>query len=1052
MSTIITKLLFKKTFLLKHCLFLFLITCCLASFANDPYAFTVRGKVVDDKGAGLSGATITEKGQLNATTSDNDGSFSITIQGQSAVLVVSYVGLESREIPVNSTTTAVNVQLNPVMSSLEDVIVVGYGTQRRSVSTVAVSSVKGEQLASVPAANISNALAGRATGIITRANGGRPGADNATIYVRGIATLGTATPLVVVDGVIRNNINEIDPNNIADVTVLKDAAAVAPYGMNGANGVILITTKRGTSGAPQLSVSGYYGDQAPTYLPKMLSAQDYMRLKNEAYKNENPTGTNFPYAQSLIDTYAEKNAQDPDRYPISDALDQIVRKHSPIYQGSVQVRGGGQNVKYFAGIGYFNQKGMFDKSNYYRYNYNINLDVNVTPTTTASLSINGAIQKTGDVDGGTGQLFRGVYKFIPVHNLRFTNGLWGESSGNSPLGVTNSEGYFVQNTNNVLTTLSIEQKLSFVKGLSIKGAVSYDPYNFLQKQWHKPFIYWTQNLSTTPYTYTPAFSTQETSATVYTWLNQNYFQNNTITLQAYLNYHNTFGKHDITGLVVAEKRSNKQMSFNARRNNFAVDVDELNLGSSNKNDFENGGSSSTGSQVGFVYRVNYTFDRRYILEGSGRYDGHYYFAPGKRYAFFPSVSAGWVISNEKFFESVRNVDFLKLRGSAGKSGMLAGNAFQYLNSYNLSGNAYAFGDGLLVQGSNVPRESNPNITWEVAKKADFAVEGSFWKGLLRIEADFFYEKRSNMLFAPQGSIPVEYGLALSQENSAIMSNRGVELTVGTTKRLNNGLQFSVDANFTYAKNNLIQIFENATTRNDPNRSRTGRRNGTIFGYRSLGLFSTADDKNNDGVINTADGYNVTQFGVLRPGDIRYADLSGINGVPDGKIDSYDERAIAYPQTPGMIYGINASANWKGFDMSLLFQGSAMSSFNTYGFMTVAHFNNNSNSSYQYFDNRWTPDNQNAKYPKTNSAPYTNNTQTSDFWYINTSYLRLKTAVLGYTVPVKWSSKIGTKNLRVYVTGQNVFTMSKLKFTDPETTGEQGYPVQRTLLVGFNVSF
>jgi TonB-linked SusC/RagA family outer membrane protein len=1052
MSTIITKLLFKKTFLFKHCFFLFLITCCLTSFANDPYAFTVRGKVVDDKGAGLSGATITEKGQLNATTSGNDGSFSITIQGQSAVLVVSYVGLESREIPVNSTTTAVNVQLNPVMSSLEDVIVVGYGTQRRSVSTVAVSSVKGEQLASVPAANISNALAGRATGIITRANGGRPGADNATIYVRGIATLGTATPLVVVDGVIRNNINEIDPNNIADVTVLKDAAAVAPYGMNGANGVILITTKRGTSGAPQLSVSGYYGDQAPTYLPKMLSAQDYMRLKNEAYKNENPTGTNFPYAQSLIDTYAEKNAQDPDRYPISDALDQIVRKHSPIYQGSVQVRGGGQNVKYFAGIGYFNQKGMFDKSNYYRYNYNINLDVNVTPTTTASLSINGAIQKTGDVDGGTGQLFRGVYKFIPVHNLRFTNGLWGESSGNSPLGVTNSEGYFVQNTNNVLTTLSIEQKLSFVKGLSIKGAVSYDPYNFLQKQWHKPFIYWTQNLSTTPYTYTPAFSTQETSATVYTWLNQNYFQNNTITLQAYLNYHNTFGKHDITGLVVAEKRSNKQMSFNARRNNFAVDVDELNLGSSNKNDFENGGSSSTGSQVGFVYRVNYTFDRRYILEGSGRYDGHYYFAPGKRYAFFPSVSAGWVISNEKFFESVRNVDFLKLRGSAGKSGMLAGNAFQYLNSYNLSGNAYAFGDGLLVQGSNVPRESNPNITWEVAKKADFAVEGSFWKGLLRIEADFFYEKRSNMLFAPQGSIPVEYGLALSQENSAIMSNRGVELTVGTTKRLNNGLQFSVDANFTYAKNNLIQIFENATTRNDPNRSRTGRRNGTIFGYRSLGLFSTADDKNNDGVINTADGYNVTQFGVLRPGDIRYADLSGINGVPDGKIDSYDERAIAYPQTPGMIYGINASANWKGFDMSLLFQGSAMSSFNTYGFMTVAHFNNNSNSSYQYFDNRWTPDNQNAKYPKTNSAPYTNNTQTSDFWYINTSYLRLKTAVLGYTVPVKWSSKIGTKNLRVYVTGQNVFTMSKLKFTDPETTGEQGYPVQRTLLVGFNVSF
>lgn len=309
-----------------------------------------------------------------------------------------------------------------------------------------------------------------------------------------------------------------------------------------------------------------------------------------------------------------------------------------------------------------------------------------------------------------------------------------------------------------------------------------------------------------------------------------------------------------------------------------------------------------------------------------------------------------------------------------------------------------------------------------------------------------------MLLAPTIVVPQEYGLALSQENAGIMNNRGFEVTLGSTKRFANGLQVSLDGNFTYAKNELVQTFENPVTRNDPRRSRTGRRNGTVFGYKSLGLFTTADDKNNDGVINSADGYTIAQFGTLRPGDIRYADLGGPNGTPDGKIDSYDEMEIGHPQTPAIIYGINASASWKGFDLSALFQGSGMSSFNIYGFMTVAHFNNNSNSAYEYYNNRWTPDNQNARYPRAYSSPTTNNGQTSDFWVISSSYLRLRTASLGYTIPAKVSSKVRMKNVRVYVTGQNLLTFGKIKFTDPETNGEQGYPIQKTLLAGFNITF
>jgi hypothetical protein len=285
-----------------------------------------------------------------------------------------------------------------------------------------------------------------------------------------------------------------------------------------------------------------------------------------------------------------------------------------------------------------------------------------------------------------------------------------------------------------------------------------------------------------------------------------------------------------------------------------------------------------------------------------------------------------------------------------------------------------------------------------------------------------------------------------------MENRGVELTLGSSKRFNNGLQISLDGNFTYARNKLIQIFETKTTYNIPGRRETGKRQGERFGYKSLGLFTTADDKNGDGVINATDGYTVNQFGTLRPGDIRYADLGGPNGTPDGKIDTYDQIAIGSPQTPGIIYGINLSATWKGFDLTALAQGAGISDYSTYGFMTVSFFNNNSNSAYEYYNNRWTPTNQNSKYPRPYTGANSNNGQTSDFWLVSSAYLRLKTASLGYTVPARISSKLRMKNLRLYVTGQNMFTISKLKFTDPETTGEQGYPVQKVFLAGFNITF
>lgn len=1039
---------------------LLLLTLCMVLFSWQrskalPFqASPVTGTVKNEKNEPLIGVSVKVLGGTTGTVTNQSGHFELNVP-TGATLVFTYVGYEQLTQKI-ADRNPLTITMKESASGLNEVVVVGYGTQKKTSSTAAVAAVQGKELAKSPVANISNALAGNISGVSMRPNGGQPGRDNPDIHIRGIATTGSNAPLIVVDGIIRNNINDIPPDAIATVTVLKDAAAVAPYGLGGANGVILITTKKGQSGVPTLSLNAYYGVQTPTYYPRMLNAQDYMRLRNEAYLNENPGGTQLPFAQDLIDSYAAKNAEDPDKYPISNTKD-LVRMHAPMQHYDMQLSGGNKTARYYAGLGYLRQDGMFDPINYQRYNYNVNLDVSATPTTTVNLSLLGAIGKTSSVDAATtpGQLFRAAYKLIPITNLYYSNGLWGEFAGNSPVGILNA-GYSHRTDNNLLTTLSIEQQLPFIKGLSIKGTFSYDPNESTVKGWHTPFYFYSQNTSTTPYTYTKQISTSEGNAAAYTWLNQEYAKRQYFTYQGFINYHNTFGNHDISALVVAEARTTDSTGFSARRNNFAVNIDELGMGSSNKNDFDNNGSTLTGSQLGFVYRFGYIYKNKYLLEAAGRYDGHYYFAPGKRWGYFPAFSAGWVISEEPFLKAQGTaLNYLKIRGSWGKSGNLAGTAFQYLNGYNLYGNAYAYGNGSMVQGSNITTEANPNITWEISTKTDVGIDATFWQGLLNFSADYFHERRTGMLLPPAVTVPLEYGLGLSDENAGIMENNGIEISAGTQHRFNNGLRVALNGNFSYAKNKMVQVFETAATRNNPNRSRTGRPMGTPFGYHALGLFTTADDKNGDGIIDAQDGYNVTQFGTLHPGDIKYADIGGPDGKPDGKIDAYDEVAIGNPVYPFITYGFTPTASWKGFDLSLFFQGSALAGLTIRGFQTIPFNNNNSNSAYEYFNNHWTPQKQDAKYPRANQSPYANNTQNSDFWIMKTGYLRLKTIVFGYSLPAKVIKALRMQQLRVYFSGQNLLTFSKLKFMDPEvgyTDLETAYPNQRNVTFGLNLTF
>lgn len=1046
---------------------LFIIISASQILAGEGYASTtnqnqeriITGKVTDKDNVSLPGVTVVVKEATNiGMITDENGNYSLSVPQSAQILQFSFVGMQTQEIEIG-TKSVINVVMEQDLIGLEEVIAVGYGVQKKTTVTGAISTVKGEELAAIQVPDISHAIAGKLAGVSMRPNGGQPGFDDPDIHIRGVVTTGDASPLVVVDGVKRDNIRQIDPSTIENITILKDASAVAPYGIGGANGVILITTKQGQAGKPVVRLTASYGVQNPTYLPKMLSAKDYMALQNEGYYNLTPDGTNPPNAADLIANYDQLHRDDPYLYPDSKFID-AWNTSVPVQNYNLEFSGGTQNVNYHAGLGYYDQAGIFDKVSYKRYNYDLSLGIQATNTTRVTMSLHGSIENTNELDPGEDagvQLFRAFYKFVPTSQLLYPDGEhWGESSASSPIAALRSDGYDNRERNTLLTSLSVEQDLPFIKGLNFKGVFSFDPSTTRRKQWHIPFTYHVIDFTTDPYSFTEATTTEEGRSPLYNYLRLDENRSANYTYQAFLNYSRSFGDHAVTGLLVAEARNSTRDNFWTQRNNFALLIDEMDFGSSDKNDYSNGGASSTGSEIGYVYRLTYAYMGKYMFEASGRYDGHYYFAPGSRWGYFPAFSAAWRISEEGFMADVQNLDNLKIRGSWGQSGNLAGSAFQYLSGYSLRSNDYAFGSGALVQGSRAGNEANPNITWERSTKWDLGFDLNMWNGLFNLEFDYFHEKRTDMLLAPQVTLPVEYGLGLSQENKGIMKNNGFEFNASSRYDVNNDLQIGITGNLSYAKNQMIEVFESDAQRDNPNRTQVGKPRNTPFGLQALGLFTTDEDINGDGIINADDGYNVVQYGDLHPGDIKYADLSGPDGVPDGKIDDNDQTKIGYPTNyPLLTYGFTPTLSWKGLDISLFFQGAAMSSLNFYQFQTVPFENNGSNTAYEYFDNRWTPQNQDAKYPRATPSPYANNNHASTFWYRNTGYLRLKTASIGYRLPKSITDKVGIAGARLFASTQNVLTFSKIKHVDPEQAPggrETSYPVMKNTTFGIDITF
>lgn len=987
----------------------------------------IQGVVTDSKGNPLPGVSIKVKGANTGTVTNAQGHYQIDAPAD-AVLVISFIGFQSQELSVNDKGT-LNITLQDEAKGLGEVIVVGYGTQKKVSATAAVSTLKGSEITEAPVANISNTLAGRVSGLLSFQGSGEPGADAATIRIRGIGTTGSNNgPLTIVDGIPRAY-NQIDPNEIESITVLKDAAAIAPYGLAGANGVLLITTKRGKAGKIEMNLNSWLGYQRPTEYPHYLNAYGYATALNAASKN---AGLAAVYSDDALQKY--KDHSDPDHYPDHDWMREVIDFAAPMNNETLTLSGGSDKVRVFSSVGRLYQQGSVSTINYSRYNVASNVDINATPTTTVALSMSATLEDTKNPGSQTGTgIYTSVTKNSPllIQQSQFSNGL----PGNTLLPSIYNSGYNLVNKNTFFSQLSIEQKIPAVPGLSFKVAGAYDKGYSTNKNWQLPYTIYSLDANN-KFVGTPSGVTAPS-------LSQGFSQQINTTLQGYITYNNNFGKSAVNALVVAESRSGNSNQFGASRLNYQVNLDELSLGSSSKNDLDNSGSSSSSKQLGLVYRLGYAYDEKYMAEFSGRYDGHYYFAPGKRFAFFPAFSLGWRLSEEHFIkDNYKWIDNLKLRGSYGISGNLAGAAFQYLSSYGLT-SSYVFGGSQYtqVQGVYERSEANPNITWETAKKSDVGLEGSLWRGKLNFEIDYFKERRSDMLVTPDAVVPVEYGISISQVNAGIMDNHGLDFSINTANTFKNGITLNVGVNFSYAKNKLVQTFENSATYNNPNRRRTGRSMDTQFGLKAIGLFQSQDE------INSAPA----QFGTVVPGDIRYADLNG-----DKKIDANDETVIGAPAFPQIIYGVTTDIAWKGFDLNMLWQGAAESSFQLTNEAALPFFNGAKIFKEQL--DSWTPDNRNAKYPIMLPSPNTNSQQVSSFWERNGAYLRLKTAQLGYTIPHSIMNRLHIHAIRVYGAAQNLLTFSALDYLDPEIGVSSGskraryYFQQKVFSFGLSANF
>ncbi|WP_461054018.1 SusC/RagA family TonB-linked outer membrane protein [Spirosoma arcticum] len=1015
--------------------------------ASKPADVVVKGKVTDsEKGEPIPGASIVLKGANKGANTDASGTYSIAVPDRTAVLVFSFVGFESQEVTVGS-QTQVNVVLKPDMKELNEVVVVGFGTQKKATVTGAIASITTKDLLQSPVANISNSLAGRMPGLFAVQGSGEPGNDASTLRIRGVSTFsGAADPLILVNGVEVSNYNNIDPNEIENLTILKDASATAIYGIRGANGVLLITTKRGKVGKPQLSYTANVAVTSFTSLRKGMNSYNWAKSLNEALRNDSYiTGATYVPRFSDADLALYQNGQDPVLHPNTDWYALTLKPQALQTQHNLSINGGTEKVRYFVSAGFFSQGGLFNHTDlikdfdanrkYKRYNFRSNFDFDITKRLKASIDLSSQTENLSGSNNSTVRIIEWIGAANPLTSPGFVGdkivNLIGVGTATNPIANLFSEGYKREFKNFLQGSVRLDYTLDFItEGLSMHGLVNYQNNNTETLVNRRPLLtYNAVRLPDNTINYIPQNVDQPFG------FEQRIGKNRRTYAEFGVDYKRAFGDHYVTGLVNYNqtKRFDPELPFLV----------------------------PNGYQ-GVVGRATYGYKGRYLAEFTFGYNGTENFAEGKRFGFFPAYSLGWVASDEPFFPKNNVLTYLKIRGSYGEVGndrltaLITSDRFLYRPSaYTLipptpAVPGYVFGEvGSTATSYTRAVEGklgNPDVTWERAIKQNVGVEFSLWKGKIGVTADVFSEKRDNIL-ANLGTVPVTVGATLPAYNLGRMRNRGFDGDVTYNDRVG-AFNFFVKANFTFARNKVE--FQDETVRPFTYQYRTGQRFGQSFGLVADGLYNTWEEVND--ANRPVSNWNSNK---IQPGDIRYKDING-----DGLINDDDQVPIGYSNFPEKIFGVSLGGNFRGFDFSVLFQGVDNVSIAYGRTQNRGLFENR--GAVDYLINSWSAERYEKGLPIdfprfSENTNYTHNYQSSTYFTRDASYVRLKNVEIGYNLPKPFLGRLGLSSTRLYVNANNLYTWSSVyPGVDPELSpglvNEEPYPLTRTVNVGLNLRF
>lgn len=1010
----------------------------------------ITGRITDVNGLGLPGVTVALKGTRTGVATDSSGYFSIEVRGADPVFVLSSMGYHSKEVKVDA-TGQVNVQLlpDPNARDLGEAVVIGYGTRKKANLTGAVSTIRGDDLAKAPVANISNALAGSMPGLIVNTRSGEPGADDATVYIRGIGTLGSTAPLIVIDGIPdrQGGFNRLDPSDIESFTVLKDATG-AIYGARAANGVILVTTKRGVTGKPILSFTANASATQATRVPKMLNSYEYTQSVNEY---ETLIGQQPTYTAAQIEKY--KDGSDPLGYPNTNWWKAVMSPWAFQNNDVLSLRGGTDKVKYYISGQFLRQNSMYKGGSDYYTNKNARANIDINATTDFKIGVDVLYRNEyklseGPQYGTAGDIFQELWSDYPYLVSRYPNGKVGVGISGGPQNsmvyiLDGSLGSTTANYDFLQTKTSFSWNLPWVtKGLHLDGYYAYDLLNYQYKGFNAqpPPAYSYNDANGTYAEYTssaPPNLADSMSKTADQLVNLK------------LGYEKKFGKHSLEAFVAYEQQQETYTELGAYRTGFlSNNVQELFAGST-IGQTNNSVTTQTARQ-NYISRVSYNYDDRYLLDVNMREDGSPNFPQGKRFGFFPAVSGAWRISNESFFKS-GTINELKVRGSWGQTGNDAVSPFQYIQTYQLQAGqvsqylaaGYFYGaTPTQVPGFVLGPTPNVNITWEVATTTDIGADMRILNNLT-LGFDLFRSMRTHILIPPSEVVPLYTGLTLPDENLGKVLNQGIELQIGYHQSPGRNFSYFINGNFTYAVNKVVYEAEPAGV---PSYQRmTGHPTNSWLLYQAQGLYQdSADVANSPHPLGSG------------PGDIKYADIN-----KDGAINGLDKVRSTVSATPQIMYGTTFGGRWKGLDMTIFFQGQARAK----AMLQPGGLN----MPEEFFTGRWLKDGDN-KYPRTFNGPtnatYGSNTYASTFWLRNDAFLRLKNVEIGYTLPRDgFMNRAKIQGARIYISGNNLFSIDKFGPSfDPESPGNytsgtaivgtngRYYPQQRVINIGLNVTF